>query len=87
LWTIDGHFIGTFGQEAKWNLKNPKTFHSHILNNTNEFDKDSKAHVIKIIYEEGNGKYDESSQILAEDFVRRESKIHFPDIPKVTFFL
>lgn len=26
LWTAEGHFIGTFGQEQPWNLKSPCTF-------------------------------------------------------------
>uniref|UniRef100_A0A8C3FRZ6 Uncharacterized protein n=2 Tax=Chrysemys picta bellii TaxID=8478 RepID=A0A8C3FRZ6_CHRPI len=26
LWTPDGKFVGTFGQEKRWDLKNPSTF-------------------------------------------------------------
>ncbi len=26
LWTLEGHFIGTFGQEQPWDLKSPATF-------------------------------------------------------------
>lgn len=27
LWTIDGSYIGCFGQERKWNLMDSKSFH------------------------------------------------------------
>ena len=26
LWTLLGHFIGTFGQDQPWDLKSPSTF-------------------------------------------------------------
>ncbi|XP_052069658.1 WD repeat-containing protein on Y chromosome-like isoform X4 [Mytilus californianus] len=26
LWTIEGHYVGTFGQKKSWNLKNPMTW-------------------------------------------------------------
>ncbi|KAI8506660.1 hypothetical protein Bbelb_160870 [Branchiostoma belcheri] len=26
LWTMEGHYVGTFGQEKKWNLKRPSTY-------------------------------------------------------------
>ncbi|XP_071797033.1 cilia- and flagella-associated protein 337-like isoform X1 [Asterias amurensis] len=26
LWTSDGHYVGTFGQSKKWNLRNPETY-------------------------------------------------------------
>ena len=26
LWTLQGHFVGTFGQEKLWNLESPSTF-------------------------------------------------------------
>ncbi|CAH1274614.1 EFCAB8 [Branchiostoma lanceolatum] len=26
LWTIEGHYVGTFGQDKKWNLKRPSTY-------------------------------------------------------------
>ncbi|XP_022084992.1 WD repeat-containing protein on Y chromosome-like [Acanthaster planci] len=26
LWTIEGHYVGTFGQSKKWNLRNPSTY-------------------------------------------------------------
>ena len=31
LWDLSGLLIGTFGQEKKWNLKVPRTFHSNIM--------------------------------------------------------
>ncbi|XP_072043758.1 LOW QUALITY PROTEIN: cilia- and flagella-associated protein 337-like [Amphiura filiformis] len=26
LWTLEGHFVGTFGQQQQWNLRNPETY-------------------------------------------------------------
>lgn len=26
LWTIEGHFVGTFGQTMNWDLMNPNTY-------------------------------------------------------------
>lgn len=26
LWTMSGHYIGTFGQDQPWDLKSPTTF-------------------------------------------------------------
>ncbi|XP_038067567.1 WD repeat-containing protein on Y chromosome-like isoform X2 [Patiria miniata] len=26
LWTMEGHYVGTFGQSKKWNLRNPDTY-------------------------------------------------------------
>jgi hypothetical protein len=34
------YFLGAFGQELKWNLTNPKTFHA-FLNENNKQDEDS----------------------------------------------
>ncbi len=93
LWTIDGIYIGTFGQEFKWNLKNPKTFHSHIINNKNVSEKDLKNKEIRIIYEDRCGKYDKPTRmdtpIKSNEEIgkmsRKESKIHFPNIKKVKF--
>lgn len=26
LWTLQGHYVGTFGQDQPWDLRNPSTF-------------------------------------------------------------
>lgn len=26
VWTVGGHFVGTFGQSFKWNVKDPSTY-------------------------------------------------------------
>ena len=57
LWTIAGAYIGVFGQEAKWNLRLPRTFHSIIeAQNSEDSIKPVKKSKIKIVFqdEEGN---------------------------------
>jgi WD40 repeat protein len=89
LWTIDGVYIGTFGQEIKWNLKNPKTFHSNIIDNKNDFGHDSKGQGIQVIYEDNKGKYDvcdKPEEQIIQKPAKEDSKIHFPDFKKVYLY-
>ena len=73
LWTIDGVYVGVFGQEDKWNLKNSKTFQSHYINNLD--DTFREANGIQIIYEDQKSKYDIPDQSAQKPtLTRRESK-------------
>lgn len=39
LWTLEGVYIGAFGQELKWNLNDPKTFQSFINKDSEDNEK------------------------------------------------
>lgn len=57
LWTIAGAYIGVFGQEAKWNLRLPRTFHSIIEAQADDDGaKPGKRSKIKIVFQDEEGK-------------------------------
>lgn len=76
LWTIKGDYIGSFGQENKWNLFNPNTFvtHSEIdeeiisLDYSNQERKDESENFISTTIEELNLKGQISSRTTVDKF-------------------
>lgn len=96
LWTVDGQYVGTFGQKQLWNLKSPKTWAYELTNINQDSKHKAKKKVLRNVVAQFKSDIEERTTHMepqvcingVPSFIREDSNssdpIKQPSVPIMT---